>query len=75
MNGTQSESIVALWRYSSGGTLTAFCLFPVIAALLRQSAAFVSFAVAVTGLIVLQHKGNIERLSSGAENKMGQRKV
>lgn len=63
---------VALWRYSSGGALTAFGLFPVIAALLRPSDAFVSFAVLVTGLIVIKHKGNIDRLWKGTESKMGQ---
>lgn len=66
---------VALWRYSSGGALTAFGLFPVIAALLRPSAAFVMFAVVVTGLIVVKHKVNIERLWNGTESKMGQRKA
>jgi glycerol-3-phosphate acyltransferase PlsY len=63
---------VALWRYSSGGALTAFGLFPIIAALLRPSAAFVSFAVMVTGLIVIKHKGNIERLWKGTESRIGQ---
>ncbi|NGZ97849.1 MAG: acyl-phosphate glycerol 3-phosphate acyltransferase [Nitrospira sp. WS110] len=67
-------SAVALWRYSSGGALTAFGLFPIIAALLRPSAAFVLFAVVVTGLIVIKHKGNIERLWKGTESKMGERK-
>ncbi len=62
---------LALWRYSSGGALTAFGLFPVIAALLRPSGAFVSFALVVTGLIVVKHKGNIERLWNGTESKMG----
>ena len=65
---------VALWRYSSGGALMAFGLFPVIAALMRPSGAFVSFAVVVTGLIVMKHKGNIERLWNGTESKMGERK-
>jgi acyl phosphate:glycerol-3-phosphate acyltransferase len=66
---------VALWRYSSGGALTAFGLFPVIAALLRPSAAFISFAVLVTALIVIKHKGNIERLWNGTESKIGQKKA
>ena len=35
-------------------------------------AAFVSFAIMVTGLIVVKHKGNIERLWKGTESKMGQ---
>jgi glycerol-3-phosphate acyltransferase PlsY len=65
---------VAIWRYSSGGALTAFGLFPVIAVLVHPSAAFVSFAVLVTGLIVIKHKGNIERLWKGTESKMGERK-
>lgn len=66
---------VALWRYSSGGALTAFGLFPVIAALVRPSVAFISFAVLVTGLIVIKHKGNIERLWNGTESKIGEKKA
>ena len=66
---------VALWRYSSGGALTAFGLFPLIAALLRPSAAFVSFSILVTGLIVMKHKWNIERLWKGTESKMGEKKA
>ncbi|UVT17545.1 MAG: glycerol-3-phosphate 1-O-acyltransferase PlsY [Nitrospira sp.] len=65
---------VVLWRYSSGGALTAFGLFPIIAVFLRPTTAFLSFAVLVTGLIVIKHKGNIERLWNGTESKMGQRK-
>lgn len=67
-------SAVAIWRYSSGGALTAFGLFPIIAMLIRPSAPFVSFAVLVTGLIVVKHKDNIERLWNGTEGKMGQRR-
>ncbi len=67
-------SAVALWRYSSGGALTAFGLFPIIAAILRPSVAFMSFALVVTGLIVAKHQGNIERLWNGTESKMGQRR-
>ncbi len=63
---------VALWRYSSGGALTAFGLFPVIAALVRPTTAFIIFSVIVSGLIVIKHKGNIERLWKGTESKMGQ---
>lgn len=63
---------VALWRYSSGGALTAFGLLPIIAALMRPGAAFMFFSVAISGLIVIKHKGNIERLWNGTESKMGQ---
>ena len=66
---------VALWRYSSGGALTAFGLFPIIAALVRPTAPFVLFSVLVTALIVTKHKGNIERLWKGTESKMGEKKA
>lgn len=65
---------VGLWRYSSGGALTAFGMFPLVAALLRPSVAFELFSVVVSGLIVMKHKGNIERLWSGTESKIGQKK-
>lgn len=63
---------VALWRYSSGGALTAFGFFPLIAALLRPTGGFIFFSIVITGLIVIKHKGNIERLWNRTENKMGQ---
>jgi glycerol-3-phosphate acyltransferase PlsY len=66
---------VALWRYSSGGALTAFGLFPLIASLARPTVEFVLFSVIVSGLIVLKHKGNIERLWNGTESKIGKKKV
>lgn len=65
---------VALWRYSSGGALTAFGLFPIIAAMVRPTVEFLLFSIVVSGLIVLKHKGNIERLWSGVESKIGERK-
>jgi glycerol-3-phosphate acyltransferase PlsY len=63
---------VVLWHYSSGGALTAFGLFPIIATLVRPTTPFILFSVVITGLIVIKHKGNIERLWKGTESKMGQ---
>lgn len=65
---------VAIWRYSSGGALTAFGLFPVIAALVRPTGPFILFSLIMSGLIVIKHRGNIERLWKGMESKMGERK-
>lgn len=65
---------VVMWRYSSGGALTAFGLFPLIASLARPTVEFVLFSVVVSGLIVFKHKGNIERLWNGTESKIGQRR-
>lgn len=67
-------SAVALWRYSSGGALTAFGLFPIIAALIHPTIAFMFFSLAISGLIAVKHKDNIERLRNGTESKMGQRR-
>jgi len=64
---------VALWRYSSGGALTAFVLFPVMAAIVRPTGPFILFSLIVSGLIVAKHKGNIERLWKGTESRIGQR--
>jgi glycerol-3-phosphate acyltransferase PlsY len=63
---------VAIWRYSSGGALTAFLLFPVIALLVRPTSGFIIFSLVISGLIVVKHKGNIERLWKGTESKIGQ---
>jgi glycerol-3-phosphate acyltransferase PlsY len=64
---------VAIWRYSSGGALAAFGVFPLVAALARPTIPFLLFAAGVSGLIVLKHKGNIERLWNGTESKIGRR--
>ena len=68
-------SAVALWRYSSGGALSAFGCFPIIAALIHPTGPFLLFSILVSGLIVVKHKGNITRLLQGTETKIGQRKV
>lgn len=63
---------VAKWRYSSGGALTAFGLFPLIAALIHPTIAFMLFSLVVSGLIAIKHKDNMERLRNGTESKIGQ---
>lgn len=63
---------VALWRYSSGGALTAFGLFPLLAFLVRPTGWFILFSVVVSCLIMSKHKENIERLWKGTERKIGQ---
>lgn len=68
-------SAVAIWRYSSGGALMAFGLFPIIAALVHPSTPFMLFALAMSGLIAVKHKGNIERLRNGTESKIGEKKA
>jgi len=62
----------ALWRYSSGAALAAFCALPALAVLAGKSGQFLFFTLIVSGIIVARHSGNIMRLRHGTEPKMGQ---
>ena len=64
---------VAIWRYSSGGALAAFGLFPVVAIVNEQRQEFLLFAIFVSTLVWVKHKDNIVRLWKGTEGKIGQR--
>ena len=64
---------VAIWRYSSGGALAAFGLFPVVAIVNEQRQEFLVFSVVVSALIWFMHRENIVRLWKGTESKIGQR--
>jgi len=62
----------ALWRYSSGAALAAFCSLPFLGVLVGKGLPFVIFTLVVTGLIGVRHRGNIVRLWHGTEPKIGQ---
>ena len=64
---------VAIWRYSSGGALAAFGLFPVVAIVNEQRQEFLIFAIIVSALVWIKHKDNIVRLWKGTEGKIGQK--
>lgn len=64
---------VLLWRYSSGGALVAFGLFPIVALLFHQSWLFVLFAFLVALLIWSKHTDNLVRLWMGTERRIGDR--
>jgi len=63
-----------IWRYSSSAALTAFGLLPVGAWFAGRSMTFLAFTVIITGMIAWRHQGNIKRLLSGTEPKIGQSK-
>ena len=65
---------VAIWRYSSGGALAAFGLFPVVAIVNEQRREFLVFSIVVSALIWFKHRDNIVRLWRGTESKIGQSK-
>jgi glycerol-3-phosphate acyltransferase PlsY len=62
----------ALWRYSSGAALAAFCSLPFLGLLAGKDGPFLIFSLILTGLIGARHKGNIARLWHGTEPKIGQ---
>lgn len=64
---------VGIWRYSSGGALAAFGLFPVVAIVNEQRQEFLIFAIVVSTLVWVKHKDNIVRLWKGTEGKIGQK--
>jgi acyl phosphate:glycerol-3-phosphate acyltransferase len=66
---------VAIWRYSSGGALAAFGLFPVVAIVNEQRQEFLVFAIIVSTLIWIKHKDNIVRLWKGTESKIGEKRA
>jgi len=66
---------VGIWRYSSGGALAAFGMFPVVAIVNEQRQEFLLFSVVVSALIWYQHKDNIVRLWKGTESKIGRSKT
>ena len=62
---------VYLWKYSSGGALFAFGMFPIVALLFHESWLFIGFACVVSLLIWVRHKDNLIRLWSGTESRIG----
>jgi glycerol-3-phosphate acyltransferase PlsY len=66
---------VAIWRYSSGGALAAFGLFPVVAIVNEQRQEFLVFAIVVSTLIWIKHKDNMIRLWKGTEGKIGRKSL
>jgi glycerol-3-phosphate acyltransferase PlsY len=62
---------VYAWKYSSGGALFAFGMFPVVALLFHRSWLFIGFACVVSLLIWVRHKENLVRLWSGTESRIG----
>lgn len=62
---------VAAFRYSSGGALAAFGVFPALVLLLTWDFSFLIFSFLVSGMIFYRHRDNIIRLSQGVEPKIG----
>lgn len=66
--------IVAITRYVSLGSIIASAAFPISAAVKGNSMVFVIFAAVLAILAISRHSGNIKRLLSGTESKLGEKK-
>ena len=62
---------VLLSRYSSLGAIVAFGLSPVLVLFIHPAPLSVFFSLTLTGLILIRHTANIQRLRSGTEPKIG----
>lgn len=61
--------LTAITKYVSVGSISTGILFPIMAWVLYRDPVCLVFALAVGGLIVFQHRSNIQRLLQGSENK------
>jgi glycerol-3-phosphate acyltransferase PlsY len=61
--------VVALWRYVSLGSLTAAATMPLLLFLFSFPGSIVLLSFTLAFLIFFSHRGNIQRLFKGTENK------
>jgi glycerol-3-phosphate acyltransferase PlsY len=61
----------AIWRTASLAAMIAITCLPILAWLLHPRAAMLIFAIGVCLVIMYRHEGNIRRLLSGTEPKLG----
>jgi glycerol-3-phosphate acyltransferase PlsY len=67
--------IVAITRYISLGSLTAVLSFPLFSLLFNENIETFFFGLFVFLIIAIKHKKNIQRLISGTENKIGEKRI
>jgi glycerol-3-phosphate acyltransferase PlsY len=70
--------MVAIWRFVSLASITAAAAFPVLLYFLKEPAPPLPIVLgAATGaaVIIAKHHGNIRRLLSGTENRLGKKKT
>jgi glycerol-3-phosphate acyltransferase PlsY len=68
--------VVGIWRYVSLGSILAAAAFPALAYYLAHPpTAILVGSVCGAALIIARHHGNIRRLLSGTENRLGKKKA
>ncbi len=66
---------LAVWKYSSLASLLALAAMPVLLALFDQPSAYIPLAFGLWLVALYTHRDNIQRLSSGRENRIGDQSV
>ncbi len=62
------------WRYISLASITAAALVPIFVILIEHKSIPTVMAVVISSIIIQKHRGNIERIRAGTENKFGAEK-
>lgn len=66
--------IFAVSRYVSLASIIASAAFPVTAFFMHATAPILGFSILAAALVIMRHKGNIERLRAGTEKRFGSKK-
>jgi glycerol-3-phosphate acyltransferase PlsY len=66
--------VLALSKYVSLGSIIAAALLPAYALMLKSNRALVIISTIIAVLIVIKHKSNIQKLLTGTENRITERK-
>ncbi len=61
---------VVMFKYSSGGALAAFTVFPILVFFMNREISLIVFSLCILGLIIYGHTENISRLMKGTESKI-----
>lgn len=62
-----------IWRFSSLGALVAFSVLPLTVFLFHRNLIAMVFSAVLSGMILIKHKANIERLWAGTEPRIGRK--
>jgi glycerol-3-phosphate acyltransferase PlsY len=65
----------ALSRFVSLGSILAALSFPFFLLILKGPMSVFSWSLATAGLVIFKHKDNIQRLLSGTEHKLGEKRA
>jgi glycerol-3-phosphate acyltransferase PlsY len=63
------------WRYISVGSVVSSCIMPLMFFVLGESSVLVTLTLIMAGLICVNHRDNLYRLSQGQERKWGKTTV